>query len=463
MTSTLLLRLANRSRGLLAALLALSEDHGASELGECLADSALDAGTRWLAIECLGAHPAALTPMLRYLEGGTLDSFNAGQLIAAIGSHANLQALPVLRRLADDHRLDLYLRLCAVRALGMVADAAAVAVLMPIGTDASAPLVLRAAAIAALPGALDPTVRRTLRDLLRQERQQTELVAAAVSSLGRAADREALPLLLRYAQSERSDEAIAAIEALVAIGDATVVPVLVHVSQSAVVAAAVRLRAVQALLQLAGDEYLPLLQSYLDSRQPALREQAYAVLAAHDPGDLRLRTPLADLQAPLALRLQAMTVLATERPHDPVALAILEAADEPLQLRLLAATALAFSRDTRMQQHLLAIVVDATAPPLLARRCFEALADGEDAATRFVLYQIAMANDELAERRFWASECVLNLRLRDVAAPSSLYQSTGVGHAHTHICDRRRTAYRAVARLSVERCGLRGVDRTGWV
>jgi HEAT repeat protein len=397
------------ARKLLAALAALSEDHGASELAECLTNPALDVGTRWLAIACLGAQPAVLPSMVRYLEAGKLDVFNAGQLIAAVGGHASVEALPALRRLADNHTLELYLRICAVKALGML-EAAAVAILMPIGSDTTAPIALRAAAIEALPEVLDASVRRTLRDMLRQDRQQTELVTAAARCLGRAGDREALPLLLRYAQSERSDEALAAIEALVTIGDATIVPVLVHVSQSAVVPGAVRLRAVEALLQLGGDEYLPLLQSYLDSRQPSLREQAYAVLAAHDRHDVRLRTPLADPDAPLALRLQAITVLAAEQAQRPLLLAILEASDEPLQLRLLAATALAHPIDGATRQRLFELVIAAETPPLLARRCFDVLVEGDDAVARSMLYAIAATPTVPVERGFWASEAIVQLK-----------------------------------------------------
>lgn len=393
---------------LLIPLAAISTNGGASDLEAFLSDPGADLRLRWCALDRLGRGPVAAEILLRRLESGSDDGFIRGRLIELLGEQRVKAALPPLRQIAEQRGGDPHLRRCAIAALGRLAEPAAEATLLRIVLDSHAPLDARSAAAAALPPLLDPAICQSLRELLRIERQPHELAAAVLAALGRSGDRESLTLLLRYAQSEQPTEAMAAITAIVAVGERSVAPTLVQVTQNTLVAPGVRLAAVIALLQLWGAEYLPLLRNYLHSSLLPLRIQAHAALARLNPDDARLLAPVADASAPLALRLAAIGHLATLRPADPVLPMLVINPDEPLQIRIAAAQALAHAADPTAVDGLSAALAT-DGPPQLHRQCVESLARMAEAGgpaaepARLRLAQLAWQPHQ-PEIGHWASQ-----------------------------------------------------------
>jgi len=390
----------------------------AAELAALLDDPSAPTALRWLALERLGAAPAARELALRRLELGADELFLQSAIIGLLGVHAHQAALPSLRRLARGAEQAPHLRRAAVAALGRLSDPEATEALLAIAADPTAPGELRCAAADALPAELSGEPRAALRQAARAARQQPEPELALARALARAGDHEALPILVRSSQSAQVVQAVASIEAIAALGDASTTPLLVRISQSPTATPGVRLAAVSALLRVGGDEYLPLLREYLAAASPPLRMQAYAALAATRPDDPRLGEPLADLAAPLTLRLQALRHVSARTPDDSViSLAVTNPAEQP-QLRLAAAAALG-SIATAESVAALSTVLEAAAPqptlaaPVLRQRCVESLgalvrhASPASAAARAALTRIAADTGQPPEHRQWAAERLL--------------------------------------------------------
>jgi HEAT repeat protein len=399
------------TEAILYALAGLTHDAGVSELARLLDDPAMAPNLRWRAIDTLGHGPGVAVMVLQRLQRSADDPFTRSKLVALVGVHAPPGALSLLRQIAEDAANPEHLRRAALSSLGNLDDPAAVTALVRIAADDSSTSV-RASAAAALPAGLAASTCRALRDLLRNEREPSVL-AAILSALGRAGDREALPLLLRYSQSEHASVALAAIESVAAIGDTDLAAPLVRVSQNTLVAAHVRLAAVCGLVQLCGDEFVSLLRDYLTSSHLPLRLRAHAALAVHHADDPRLITPIADPDAPLALRLEALQRLAARVPNENVIRLVLNNPDEALQLRLAAAAALARADDPAVVATLNATLSMPTLP-LLQRRCLDTLATlahGDAApalAAQVALETIALSADILPAMRHWASVCLNN-------------------------------------------------------
>lgn len=415
---------ADVARAALAALARVGDR--AAELGALFDDPAAGPSLRWLAVEALGAGPRALDLLRRRLERGGDDPFVMAMVVDALGAGMYAPALPALRHIARAPASDPHLRRRAVAALGRLDHPEAAVALAALAADQGAPAELRAAAAAALPPLLDAGERQALRQALRADseaggqrlRLPADLAAAIARALARAGEAEALAPLVRSAQSDAGADAAASIEALAALGDQSVAPILVRVSQSPMAAPGVKLAAVAALLRLGGAEYEPLLREYLAAPSPPLRIQAHAALAAAFPDDPRLAEPLVDPAAPLALRLQALGHLAARGPDAPVIAAVVAAPDEQPQLRLAAAALLARATHAGAAVALAAPlappVIDADPPsPVLRRRCAQSLgalarADGpaaEEARDR--LATIANDPDQPAAHRHWAAEALL--------------------------------------------------------
>jgi HEAT repeat protein len=255
-----------------------------------------------------------------------------------------------------------------------------------------------------------------LRQVARGEGGAPQLIGAIGKALARAGEREILSLLLREAQSERPEEAIGAIGAIGDLGDPGAAPVLVRISQSAIASPGVRLAAVASLLRLDGPAHLPLLRVYLDSPIPPLRLRAHQILAQIDPASPQLIEPASDVGAPLALRLTAVESLLAQLPALSLAEAILKHADEPPQLRISIAGALGRSGSPGAAQTLRE-ALGADGPPLLRRRCVEALGALADdtgdagAAARAGLSALAQGADTPAELRHWADAIIVERAL----------------------------------------------------
>lgn len=399
------------SEAMLAALAGLTPDGGVTEVARLLDDPASSLPLRWRAIDTLGHLPGVAALALTRLQRAADDPFTCSKLANLIGTYNPPGAVSMLRQIAEDAAAPDHVRRAALSGLGNLDDPAALGALVRSAAEA-ADASIRAHAAAALPAGLAAAACRSLRDMLRNERQPN-VQAALLAALGRAGDREALPMLLRYTQSEHAPVALAAIESVAAIGDADLASPLVRVSQNASAALHVRLAAVCALIQLCGDEFTPLLRDYLNSPHLTLRLRAHAALAAYHSDDPRLITPIADPAAPLALRLEALTRLAARTPDEPVIRLVLTNPDEAPQLRLLAAAALSRAGDPAAVDTLRAVLA-APAIPLLQRRCIDSLAAlvHHDAAPASAALQaletIACSPSIPPAMRHWASACLHN-------------------------------------------------------
>jgi HEAT repeat protein len=400
---------------ILATLAQLPCTSAHAELVRLLDAPNVSLSLRWRAIDALGRAPGVAALALSRLQRGRDDPFTQSKLVELLGAQSPPGALSVLRQIAEDPAGPDHLRHATLQSLSDLDDPAAVGALMRIVADEARPE-LRTAAAVALPAGLAAVHCRTLRDRLRSERQP-EVLAAILAALGRAADREALPLLLRYTQSEQGAVALAAIESVAALGDDSLAPPLVRVSQNTLAAPHVRLAAVGALVRLCGAEFAPLLRDYLTSPQLALRLRAHAALAAHDRDDPRLLEPIADPAAPLVLRQEALTRLAAYAPEASLIRQLVRHPDETPHIRLLAVAALARSGATEDVEALRATLA-APAMPLLHRRCIEALAAiAQHAAPAARAAQIqletyALSPDAPPTFRHWAGAGLLDAARR---------------------------------------------------
>jgi HEAT repeat protein len=225
-----------------------------------------------------------------------------------------------------------------------------------------------------LPSQLSEEGRRFLRDLLRRERPPAPIIAGGLKALGRALDNEALPLMLRYCQDELPAVVQAAIAALADLGDASVAPMLVRITQNPNFDQAMRLQATGTLLSIGGDGYRPLLRTYLEHGSLPLQLQALEYLIV-------THTPAADLLAllverswPLPLRLRLAEHLADDPAAIPVLIGILEDRDDEPQLRVLAAEMLGRAQPANAIAAFIRLAGHPQTTIAVRLRCIDALA-----------------------------------------------------------------------------------------
>jgi HEAT repeat protein len=209
--------------------------------------------------------------------------------------------------------------------------------------------------------------------MLRAERLPTPLVIGALRTLGRVRDHESLPLMLRYCQGAAGEAAQAAIDALADLGDGSVAPVLVRISQQSNTDHALRLQAVSALLRIGGDGYLPLLRAYLHQGALPFRMLALEALLASRVTTTDLLPILSNTNWPLAMRLRLLDFFASDPAAAPALISLLDAADDQLQLRMLAAETLGRLRYAAAAPALIRQTERADAPSTLRLRCLAAL------------------------------------------------------------------------------------------
>lgn len=385
---------------LVAALAEVEGPDSAEALGYLLGAEEVNPLTRWLVVQQLTEHPAGEEVMLQALARADIEVFIRGALAEALGRRGAFAALPLLRQIASDPTVDEHLRSQAVLALGLLDQPSAEPTLVGLVASQAEDALLRGLAAEHLPSQLSAESRRFLRDTLRRERLPAPVIAGMLRALGRAHDREALPLMLRYCQDDAVGVAQAAIAALAELGDESVAPVLVRVTQSPTADRAVRLQATGALLQIGGETYRPLLRMYLEQGPLPLQLQALEYLIAAHAALEELLGLLADRAWPLPLRLRLIEHLgatALDRPVDaaasspreavpdpdapgaapevaPVLIRILEDdADEP-PLRCLAAEALGRARHPAAIAALVRVAERADVPAAVRLRCIEALA-----------------------------------------------------------------------------------------
>jgi len=313
-------------RQLLECLGQAGNDGGLHDFGQILGDPHASTQLRWLAVEQLAAlierdsvAPAIVALLLRYLDQENADPLSRATAAQALGRSGFALTLPVLQQLAGQSGADEHLRAAAIRGLGALTRSGnrdtrrqAECSLRNLITDTGLPARLRAIAATSLPDECATETRSMLHELLSRQRQEPVLAAALLQALGRNQDRTALTIILRYCQSELAAEALAAIEALLALGDPSTTSTLVRITLNTNLTQPVRLTAVGALLRLGGVEYLPLLRGYLHDAPLPLRLQALEYLLAVFPTDQHAVLLANDPSAPRMLRLRAIEALTSQ-------------------------------------------------------------------------------------------------------------------------------------------------------
>lgn len=416
-------------------LTALGGIAGLAALGELLADSCVPQGVRWQIAQHIAGHQGGAELLRDLLDRPDVDPFTRGALVEGIGRSGARAVLLELLRLLRNPDTDRHVLAQAVAALGALDDPAAESELLRLAADPARDDELRGDAAANLPRALRDEGRRALRDLLRTERAPGPVVAGALRALGRARDREALALALRFCLDGRPEVVRAAIGALADIGDETVTPVLAHAAQSPALDHVARLQAIGALLRLGGREHALLLQTYLAHASPLLQLRALdELIGAGAPAD-EIAALAVDRARTLPLRLRALEyVAAAHRNHDEgvhegpegrahqqhlralrgssggdsvtdALVALLASDGDDLQLRCRAAMALGAGRASGAVAALCALARADETPAPLRLRCIEALGRvGGDAAWDTLSQLIGRGEQDAA--RAWAAQAL---------------------------------------------------------
>jgi HEAT repeat protein len=311
--------------------------------------------------------------MRHLLAQEDIDPFTRGALAEALGQAGATAALPLLRQLAIDTYGDAHVRSQAIIALGKLDDPAAEGTLIQIIRSTTEDDAMRGLAAQHLPSNLSADSQHFLRDLLRRERPPEALAAGAIHALGRARNREAMPLLLRYCQDGQPVVAQAALAALKDMADSSVVPVLVQISQDLHADAATRLEALGALLRVGGDSYRPLLRSALEQGPLPLRLQALEHLLGADPPSSELAGMLASVDWPLPLRLRLLECCTFTSASYPVLIGIVENQRDQVQIRCRVATLLGQTEHATAVNTLARLAIDPNEIPAVRLRCIEAL------------------------------------------------------------------------------------------
>ncbi len=410
-------------RPLLACLGQAGNDGGLHDFGQILGDPHASAELRWLTVEQLAAlierdsaAPAIVALLLRYLDQENADPLSRATAAQALGRSGFALALPVLQRLAGQTGADEHLRTAAIRGLSALirhgnrdTRQQAERSLLNLITAAGLPDRLRTIAVTGLPEDYATETRSVLHELLSRQRQEPALAAAILQALGRNRDREALTIILRYCQSEHASEALAAIEALVALGDVSTTSALVRITLNTTLNQSVRLTAVGALLRLSGAEYLPLLRGYLQDAPLPLRLQALEYLIEVFPTDRHPLLLANDPGAPRMLRLQAIDALSGQAEHFATLSNLAGNSQNENEIRLAALRRLAAIADQAEAVGTCEQVVRETAAPWQLRRhaiaALVALAQKPplaDAATA-ALARISDDRDLAITARCWAA------------------------------------------------------------
>ena len=354
---------------IIGALSDLEGEQSANSLGYLLNTPEVNPLTHWLVARHLTHHPAGEPVMLRALQNGAIDPFTRGALAEGLGQRHAFSALTPLRHLAESHETDPHLRSQALLGLGLFDDPTTETILTRVIGDASDDLTLRGLAAEYLPQQLSAEGRRFLRELLRADRTPAPLVIGALRTLGRVRDREALPLLLRYCLGETTEIAQAAIDALADLGDGSVAPVLVRISQQHGADHALQLQAVSALLRIGGDGYLPLLRAYLHQGALPFRMLALEALLGGHATAADLLPILSNQSWPTAMRLRLIDYFASDITAAPALISLIETTTDEPQLRILAAEAIGRLRYAGAVPALIRQAERADTPAALRLRC----------------------------------------------------------------------------------------------
>ena len=165
----------------------------------------------------------------------------------------------------------------------------------------------------------------------------------------------------------------AAIAALTDLGDGSMAPMLVRITQSASADHALRLQAIGALLQIGGSGYRPLLRVYLNQGALPFRLLALEYLIGGGAPAEELLALLANRAWPAALRLRLLDAFADDAAAAPALAGILRDAEDDLQIRALAAEALGRMGGRAAEADLMSLAGSQAAPVALRVRCLHAV------------------------------------------------------------------------------------------
>lgn len=373
---------------------------GASELAG-VAESSAHPLIRLAAIQALAQLPEGIALVKRYIGGAESDPFICGMLIESLVASGHDGVAAALEAIACNEALTPGLRAQAIRGLGTIGHHASLELLLAFSARTEAPAEIRAAAIGAAAALRAPDLFPLLVDLLAGQHLDPLIAVEALRALGQSGIREALPILLQYAQSSDQELAIAALDALGEQHDPTVAPVLVKLSQMVHAPPEVRVRALGVLVKLGGEEYVPLLRYYLENGSLPIRLAALDfLLAAPGLQPLDLDQAFAGgWPLPMCLRLLNWFAAQPASALQPL-VALLANANAAIQLRCLAAEALGRAGYTPALPALIDLARLSTTPPQLRRRAVESL-------TAFAEPEALLALGELASSdapavRTWA-------------------------------------------------------------
>ena len=374
---------------IIKALASIDSPNQLETFSSILTTPDIDASVRWLTIDCLREHPVGVSLMRRLLAQPELDPFTRGVLAKVLGERGESSILPLLRQIADDPHANLQLRLQAITGLGMLDETESEVVLLRLVSAHREPDQLRAMAAKQLPSKLGVDGRRFLRNMLQNEQPRVPITVGILQALGQAKDREALPALLRYSQDNQADLVQAALRALAAIGDASVAPILVRVVQNTNLDHATRLQAVGALIELGGDSYQPLIQTYLYHAPLPLRMQALEHLIDTNRSQEEIRKLFIDRETPLMMRLRILETHASMPNGVQALLSILDDEHEHVHLRYLIINTLAEYDSETISPTLSTIAHRADTAIGLRLRCITLLGTHGTTDTCLTLSQLA--------------------------------------------------------------------------
>jgi hypothetical protein len=296
---------------LVQALIELEGDN--SSLLIALQNEHLSQQARWQLLE---AAPSSL--FARYHEQLLAmthsDAFTRGAVALGMGRCEARDVLSVLRQLIGSSQEHSYVREQALRAAGRLGGAESEALLLSVATDTSVATPLRRAAIEALPYPLSSEGCQQLQFLIQSERANHGLLASSLTILGGNRDSSAIRAFMSLSQHEDSEVAIAALGALEELEDSNVISLLVHITQSPQIAAAIRVRAAGVAFKLCGEPYLLLLQTFLDNGALPLQLQAFEELLHSQPKHPLIESIVFDRSRPLALRQRATWAMVGLQP-----------------------------------------------------------------------------------------------------------------------------------------------------
>ncbi len=383
---------ATATPALLDALMHVCGPDDAQPLAQIIRDPNTTARVRWLVVQRLADHPAALRLLLEYVHDASLDTLSRATLAAALGRRKVAGVLPPLTTIAQDRSTDGFLREQALIGLGSVGNAASDAILLRIAADPTELPRLRGVAAAQIRPTMDAATHWALRNLVHHERATVDVLVGGLVALGQARDREALPLLMQYSLDQRSEVARAAIDALAAVNDSTITSVLVGLSQKVHLDRVLRLHAIGALLRMGDPDGPLLIRDYLHGSSVPLQLQALEQIIAAGAPVAQLLALASDKNRAVAFRLRALDGIATLDSAEPLAM-LVEDMYEPAEVRGQAIQILVAVGGTKAHELLLRIAGRTEDHAGVRSYCIDALVQRRDPAAAPILAQIAVAAD----------------------------------------------------------------------